>query len=323
MKAAIRKKYVAPAGLVVGAIARPVPGAHEILVRVMVTTVNRTDCAVLQGWPLAIRLFTGIFRPKMSVPGTDFAGIVVETGIAVTRFRVGDKVFGFEDTGLGSQAEYMVVSEEKAVTHLPEGSTFEEAVAGVEGFHYARNFVNKIQIRSGQKVLLNGASGGIGSSLFQILREAGADITATACSEAIPVLTSLGARKVIDYEKEDFTRLNETFDFVLDAVGKSSFGRCRRLLKPGGVYISSELGRGWQNLFLALITPVLGGKKVVFPLPFDIPASLLEIKNRMEKGTYKAVIDRRYPLERISDAYMYVKSGRKIGNVILTIGATD
>ncbi|MDX1913169.1 MAG: NAD(P)-dependent alcohol dehydrogenase [Saprospiraceae bacterium] len=319
MKAAIRRKYGPPDRLTIETIARPNPGDHEILVQVKAVTISRTDCAVQRGYPLAVRIFTGIFRPGRPIPGTDFAGIVVETGAKVTRFKTGDRVFGFDDTGLSSHAGYLTISENKAVLEMPANCSFETAAASMEGFHYALNFVNKVHFMPGQKVMLNGASGGIGSAMLQILQSRGAVITATARSEAFPALKALGATRLLDYEKEDFTRLDERFDYVFDAVGKSSFGRCRRLLVPKGVYISSELGRGWQNLFLALFTPIFGGKKVVFPVPFDIPGSLQTVKTMIEKGQFKPLIDRVFTLEKIIEAYVYVESGQKLGNVVVVM----
>lgn len=318
MKAITREKYGPPSVLSVAEIEKPTPKDNEVLINVHAATVNRTDCAVLSGKPFIIRFFTGLFKPKSRVPGTDFAGQIEAVGKDVTGFQVGDKVWGFDDNGLASNAEYMTFPEDKGIDTIPAGFSCELAAASAEGAHYAYNFINKVKLRAGQKVLVNGATGAIGSAALQFLKAQGLYVTAVCNTKNIELIKSLGADKIIDYTKEDFTQDEETYDFVFDAVGKSTFGQCKPLLNPGGVYISSELGPGAQNLFLALITPLLGGKKVVFPVPLNIRGSLEYIKKHIEEGKFKPVIDRKYPLEQIREAYEYVASGQKTGNVMLT-----
>lgn len=319
MKAAIRYQYVPPQQLSVGEVPQPLPGAHEILVRVYATTVNRTDCAVLTGWPLAIRAFTGLSKPKLPITGTDFAGQVEAVGQEVNDFKIGDKVWGFDDTGLESHAHYLCIATSGNVIKMPENASYETAAASAEAAHYAINFVNKLKVTPGQKVLVNGGSGAIGSAAIQILHDLGLQVTAVCGTKNMERVQSLGAEKVIDFEKEDFTRQGGSYDFVFDAVGKSTFFKCKRLLKPGGIYLSSELGPWWQNIYLSLITPIFGGKKVIFPIPFDIKASLAYMKKLLEAGKFKPLIDRTYPLEKISEAFEYVGSGQKIGNVIIDL----
>ncbi|WP_373550505.1 NAD(P)-dependent alcohol dehydrogenase [Haliscomenobacter sp.] len=319
MKAAIRYQYGPPRLLSVGEVPQPVPGAHEILVRVYATTVNRTDCAVLTGWPLAIRAFTGLSKPKLPITGTDFAGQVVGLGQEVNNFKIGDKVWGFNDNGLGSHAQYLCIAASGNVLEMPKNTSYEAAVASAEAAHYAVNFLNKIKLYAGQKVLVNGGTGAIGSAAIQLLKTMDVQVTAVCGTPHLAKIQALGADRVIDYTAEDFTQLNEQFDFVLDAVGKSTFFKCKRLLKPGGAYISSELGPGWQNIFLALSTPILGGKKVIFPVPTDIKKSMLVVQGLIEAGKFRPLIDRTYPLEKISEAFKYVGSGQKIGNVIIDL----
>jgi NADPH:quinone reductase-like Zn-dependent oxidoreductase len=319
MKAAIRYQYCPPQKLSVGEVPQPQPKANEILVRVYAATVNRTDCAVLTGWPLAIRAFTGLSKPKLPITGTDFAGQVEAVGQEVKDFKVGDRVWGFNDNGLESHAQYLCIAASGNVIKMPENASYETAAASAEAAHYAVNFLNKIKLHAGQKVLVNGGTGAIGSAVIQLLKAMDVQVTAVCATPHLAKIQALGADRVIDYTAEDFTQLQEQFDFVLDAVGKSTFFKCKRLLKPGGSYISSELGPWWQNIYLSLITPIFGGKKVIFPIPFDIKASLVYMKKLLEAGKFKPLIDRTYPLEKISEAFEYVGSGQKIGNVIINL----
>lgn len=320
MKAVTRSKYGSPDVLSIRDIEKPKPNENEVLIRVIATTVNRTDYGILSANYFMIRFFTGLFKPKHSVTGTDFAGIIEEAGNNVTRFKPGDRVWGFNDTGLKSHAEYMTFPAESAILGIPSGISFEQAAASAEGAHYAYNFINKVKLKAGQKVLVNGATGAIGSSAVQFLKHYGVYVTAVCDTEHMDLVTSMGADKVIDYTQEDFTHDEDRYEFVFDAVGKSTFFKCKRLLKNGGTYISSELGPNAQNPFLALMTPITGGKQVKFPLPVNIKASLAFISDLLEKGKFKPLIDKEYPMERIAEAYEYVNSGQKIGNVIIRIG---
>ncbi|MFZ4632645.1 MAG: NAD(P)-dependent alcohol dehydrogenase [Saprospiraceae bacterium] len=319
MKAAIRTTYGLPEDLSIQNIVIPTPKDHEVLIRVHATTVNRTDCAILTGKPYILRLFTGLVKPTLPTPGSDFAGQIEAIGKAVTNFKAGDKVWGFDDNGLGSQGQYMTLSANKAIITMPENCSYAQAAASAEAAHYAYNFINKVNLKPGQKVLVNGATGGIGSAAVQMLVHLGVQVTAVANTKNLELVQSLGAIRVMDYTKEDFTRDTEKYDFIFDAVGKSTFGKCKHLLKPNGIYISSELGPGAQNPFLALFTPMMGGKKVIFPLPSDIKGSLVYIKNLIELGKFKPVIEREYPLEEIAEAYRYVASGQKTGNVVIDL----
>ncbi|CAE7844162.1 AOR [Symbiodinium sp. KB8] len=265
-----------------------------------------------------MRLIVGLRRPRLQSTGTDFAGEVEAIGASVSRFKVGDKVFGFYDHGFGSHAQYIAVAETVPMAVMPKGKDFAEAVAGLEGMHYAFNFVRVGGVQKGQRVLVNGGTGAIGSAAIQLLKYYGTHVTATCRTEHMDLVKSIGADRVIDYTKQDFTEDKEKYDFVFDTVGKSTFGRCRRLLTPHGGYISSELGPWMQNIAFALTTPCFRGRKVYFPFPANIPRSINFVRDRMEDGTFKPVIDRKYPLERLPEAFEYVESGQKVGNVVLT-----
>jgi NADPH:quinone reductase-like Zn-dependent oxidoreductase len=322
MKAIVYTRYGPPDVLQLKEVEKPAPKDDEVLVRVYATTVNRTDCATIRAIPFFMRFVTGLFRPKKQIPGTEFAGEIDEIGKNVTSLNTGDRVFGFDDQGSGSHAQYMTISEDKALT-IPENITYEQAAASTEGAHYAYNFINKVNIESGQKVLVNGATGAIGSAAVQLLGYLDVDVTAVCNTKNMELVKSLGAGRVIDYTEEDFTKDDQKYNFVFDTVGKSSFFKCRRLLQSGGVYISSDLGYMAQNVFLPLVTPVIrpiiGNKKTVFPMPEDIRGSILLIRKLMEQGRFKTVIDRKYPLEEIVEAYRYVEKGQKTGNVVITV----
>jgi len=319
MKAAIYESYGSPSVIKVQKAEKPTPQNNEVLIRVYAATVNRTDCAMLRARPVIMRFFTGLLKPKNPIPGTDFAGKIEAIGKEVAKLKVGDKVFGFDDGGLRSHAQYMTLSEDNALTTMPTNITYEQAAASVEGAHYALNFINKVDIKSGQKVLVNGATGAIGSAAVQLLKYFGADVTAVCNTNNSALVKSIGANKVINYTKEDFTKSNEKYHFVFDTVGKSSFAKCKPLLETAGVYISSELGWMAQNPFFALTTPIFGGKKVIFPIPTDRKGSVLFIKQLIEEGKFEAIIDRKYSLDKIAEAFKYVEAGQKIGNVIITL----
>jgi NADPH:quinone reductase-like Zn-dependent oxidoreductase len=289
----------------------------EALVRVHCTTVNRTDEGVLLGKPFVFRFFTGLLKPRYSTLGTDFAGEIVKVGSAVTEYQAGDRVFGFFDHGLPSQAQLMAISVEKPMRHIPESIGFQDAVASLEGVHYALNFINKLKLNQGEKILVYGGTGAIGSAAFQMLVHMGMDVTVVCAGAYVERLHGLGAPRVLDYQSEEFTQLDEQFHYVFDAVGKLSFGYCKPLLLPSGVYVSSELGQGGENISLTLYGHFHSGKRVVFPIPDDIKASMEYIIPLLKTGAFKPLIDRVYPLNQVQDAYRHTLSGQKIGNVIL------
>jgi NADPH:quinone reductase-like Zn-dependent oxidoreductase len=323
MKAVIYEKYGSPDVLQLNEVEKPTPKDNEVLIKVYATTVNRTDCATVGAIPFFARLATGIFKPKHQIPGSDFAGEIEEIGKNVKSFKIGDRVFGFEYLGAESHAQYMTLSEDKGLTTMPDNISYEEAAASIEGAHYAYNFINKVDLKSGQKVLVYGATGAIGSAAVQLLKYYDVYVTAVCGTANIDLVKSLGADKVIDYLTEDYTKDEEKYNFVFDTVGKISFSKCRPLLQSGGIYISSDLGYMAQNIFLPMITPIIkpliGNKKTIFPNPTDLEGSMLLVKKLIEQGKFKAVIDRKYSLEEIVEAYRYVEKGQKIGNVVITI----
>ena len=284
-----------------------------MLVRVHAATVNRTDCAILRAKPWIMRLVTGLFRPKRRIPGTDFAGVVEAVGQNTHALKVGDAVFGFDDVGLCSHAEYMIFSEDDAVAIKPADVSFTEAAASIEGAHYARNFINKVDLQAGDEVLVNGATGAIGSAMVQLVKALDARVTAVCGTDNVESVRSLGADAVVDYQQDDFTQLTGRYRFVFDAVGKSSFWKCRRLLDPKGTYISSEPGLMAQNVFLALLTPLFGGRRVAFPFPTDRRASVLLLKEYMEEGKFRPLMDRTHPMDEVVEAFAARSSDDPIG----------
>jgi NADPH:quinone reductase-like Zn-dependent oxidoreductase len=318
MKAITRTSYGDSSVLTVKDIPKPIPKGNEVLVRVFCTTVNRTDCGILTGKPFLIRFFTGLFKPSSLVPGTDFSGEVMAIGEKVTQFNIGDRVWGLNDEGLASQAEYMTIKEHKNILLMPDNVSHRDVLSGGEGAHYAYNFINKIKLTRGDKVLVNGATGAIGIAAVQILKDLGVYVTAVGNTKNIEMVKSLGVDKIYNYELEDFTEVDkEQYHFIFDAVGKSSFGECKHLLLPTGTYLSSELGPKSENLYLPLITKLKGGKRVIFPIPKDCKKSLLYMNDLFERGKIKPVIDRMYKPEDIKVAYDYAASGQKTGNIII------
>jgi NADPH:quinone reductase-like Zn-dependent oxidoreductase len=325
MKASVCTSYGPPdAVLRVEEITKPVPRDDEVLIRVRATTVNRTDCGFLRGEPLVARPFSGLRGPKATILGSELAGEVEAVGRGVRSFSPGDPVFGLAVFGVtrlhfGAHAEYVCLPESWPITQMPATTSFEDAAAVCDGLMLAMAFIRRAGLRTGQRILVNGASGSIGSAAVQLAKYYGAEVTAVCGTQGLEVVRSLGADAVVDFTREDFTQLDQTFDAVFDAVGKSSFRRCRGLLKPGGVYLSSELGFLAQNPLLSLWPGSIGGRRVRFPVPTASKDDVLLFGELLESGRYRAVIDRRYNLERIVDAYKYVETGRKIGNVVITI----
>jgi NADPH:quinone reductase-like Zn-dependent oxidoreductase len=319
MKAAVYKQYGSPEVLKIMDIDKPSPKPNEVLIKVYASTVNRTDTGFRSAIYVISRLFSGLFKPKLQVLGSEFSGIIEEVGTEVTLFSVGQKVFGFNDATFGAYAEYLVLNEKSTMATVPNNIDLHEAAAILEGSHYALCDIKAAKVRAGQKILVNGATGAIGSSAIQILKSMGTEITAVCATQYQELAKNLGAHKVIDYMKEDFTKINEEFDLVFDAVGKSSFSKCKPILKKDGIYISTELGKNSANIFLALFTPWFSNKKVLFPLPTINMEDVNYIKKLVENNEFKPVIDRTYKLDQVVEAHTYVDSGQKIGNVILKI----
>ena len=323
MKAAVHTRYGPPDVARVVNVPAPTAKDDEVLVKVYATTVNRTDCGFRGARPFFVRLFTGLVRPRVRILGNEFAGQVEALGAAVTSFAVGDRVFGYNDTAFGAHAQYLTIREDASLARIPANMTYTQAAPATEGSHYALGNIRKAKIRAGQRVLVNGATGAIGSAAVQLLASRGVHVTAVCDTAHLELVCSLGAERIIDRTVEDFTQDGQTYDAVFDAVGKSSFGRCRRLLEPRGVYMATDLGTGGQNPFLALVTPLLPGKSVLFALQRHDQAMMNDFKDLMESGLFRPVVDRSYPLEEIVEAYRYVETGQKVGNVVITVEHGD
>lgn len=319
MKAVVYTKYGPPEVAKLTEVTRPFPKDNEVLIKVYSSTVNRTDAGFRSAEYFISRFWSGLFRPKYQILGCEFAGIIEEIGKSVTTFRKGDKVFGYNDKTCGGHGEYLTIAETDAVTIMPENFNFDEAAALTEGAHYALVDIRAAKIERGQNVLVYGATGAIGSAAVQLLKHFRATVTAVCNTKNVDLVKSLGADVVIDYQTQDFTNTTTKFHFIFDAVGKSSFWQCKPLLSEKGIYTSTELGKNGENIFLALTTPIWGGKKLLFPIPTISKQDVLFFKELVEKGEFKPVIDRYYTLDQIVEAYKYVESGQKTGNVILKI----
>jgi NADPH:quinone reductase-like Zn-dependent oxidoreductase len=319
MRAAVYEKY-GPAEVVqLKEVVKPVPKENEVLIKVYGSTVNRTDSGFRSAEYFVSRFWSGLFRPKYQILGCEFAGEIEEVGKGVKSFKKGDKVFGFNDKTFGGHAEYLSIAETEAIATLPMNTDFYEAAAIAEGGHYALSDIKAAKVQKGQNVMVYGATGAIGSAAVQLLKHFGARVTAVCNTKNVERVKNLGVDSVIDYQTEDFTQTNSRFDFILDAVGKSSFGECKPLLTKEGIYISTALGKNAENVFLALFTPLLKGRRVLFPIPTITQEDVNFLKELVEKGEYKPVIDRQYGLEQIVEAYRYVESGQKTGSVLLKI----
>jgi NADPH:quinone reductase-like Zn-dependent oxidoreductase len=323
MKAAVHARYGPPEVVRVSDVEKPTAKDGELLVRVHATTVNRTDVGLRSGKPFFSRFLTGLVRPRATIMGNEFAGQVEAIGSGVASFEVGDRVFGFSGFSgpFGAHAEYVTIPESGPVAAIPADLPFEEAAPSTEGSHYALSNIRKAKIGGGQDVLVYGATGAIGSAAVQLLRSVGASVTAVCATANVELVRDLGAGRVIDYTAQDFTKDDREYDVVFDAVGKSSFGRCRRLLKPGGIYLSTE--GGLLYVILVLLTPLFGGKKVMFAFPKLDQATVRHFKELIESGQFKPLIDRKYRLDQIVEAYRYVETGQKIGNVVISVGPSN
>jgi NADPH:quinone reductase-like Zn-dependent oxidoreductase len=318
MRAVVYDRYGPPDVQRLEDVERPVPTEDEVLVKIHATTVTRTDCGIRGAKPFFIRFIFGLRRPKQRILGTELAGEVEAIGATVSQFAVGDHVFGSTAAfKSGAHAEFVCIPESGPLAHKPNGMTFEEAAAVTDGAILALMCLEAAHISKGQRILVYGASGSIGTAGVQLAKHFGADVTAVCNTKHLELVRSLGADTVIDYTKDDFTKNGETYDFIFDAVGKHSFSRCRGSLKRGGAYVATDR---FRNFFLALWTTRIGDKKVLFPIPpHYTKKNVLFLKGLIEAGQYRAVIDRCFPLEDVVEATRYVETEQKTGNVVLTI----
>jgi NADPH:quinone reductase-like Zn-dependent oxidoreductase len=318
MRAVVHDRYGPPEVLRVGEVERPMPKEDEVLVRVHASTVTRGDTMGVRGVEYRFtRLFTGIRRPRRTTLGTEFAGRVEAVGTAVTDFRVGDEVFGIEG---GANAEYVTVRESGVIAPKPAGLTYEEAAAVPEGSLLALTCLRPAYPLRGKSVLVYGAAGSIGTGAVQLLaHHFEAEVTAVCDTKDVELVRSLGAQDVLDRFREDFTKNGKAYDVIFDAVGRHAFRRCRRSLKPRGIYISVDLGFMYHVPLLALVTRFVGSRRATLGLGRYRKEDLLLIKELVETGKYRPVIDRRYTLEEIVEATRYVETGQKTGNVVLRV----
>lgn len=306
-------RYGPPEVLRMEEVAQPVPAADEVLVRVHATTVTQTDCHMRRARPLFWRFMLGLRRPKRRTLGLEFAGVVEAVGSSVTKFELGDRVFGLKR---GSHAEYVAVRESGLIAHMPDGLTFEQAAAVCDGHSQAVKALRAGRVDERTNLLVYGATGSLGTGALQLAAQLGADVTAVCNGRDAEFVLSLGADRVIDYEREDFTTNGERYDVIIDAVGKHSYRRARRSLVPGGLFVATDR---LVNLPLAFLTRWFGSTRVVFEFSGYQHDDLLSLKELLEAGRYRPVVDRVYPLDEIVEASRYVDTWQKVGNVVLTL----
>ncbi len=327
MKAIVYVKYGPPEVLHLQEVERPTPKANEVLIRNYATTVTLFDCWMRSstsppGFGLLMRLATGIRRPKQPILGTELAGEIEAVGKDVKLFRKGDQVFGFTGMNLGAYVEYICLPEDGMLSIKPANITYEEAAAVPQGALTALYFLKKGNIQSGQKVLIFGASGGVGTFAVQLAKYFGAEVTGVCSTAKLELVKSLGADRVIDYTQEDFTKGGATYDIVFDTIGKSPFAGSKRSLKQEGFYLFATFGlpRLLQILWLKMTS-----SKRVGPLGIveERTEDLVYLKELIEAGKIKSVIDRRYPLEQAAEAHGYIETGQKKGQVVITVAQND
>jgi NADPH:quinone reductase-like Zn-dependent oxidoreductase len=319
MRAVVHDRYGPPDVLRVDEVERPVPKEDEVLVKVLASTVTRGDAMGVRHVQYRFaRLATGIRRPRRTNFGSEFAGRVEEVGAAVTEFKAGAEVFGFAG---GSNAEYVTVPESGVIAPKPAALTFEEAAAVPDGSLLALSCLRPAYPVQGKSVLVYGAAGSVGTAAVQLLAQhfEAAEVTAVCDTKDVELVRSLGAREVLDRFREDFTKNGKTYDVVFDAVGKHSFRRCRRSLKPGGIYISMDLGFMYHVPLVALVTRFVGSRRGTLGVGRYRKEDLVLIKELVDAGKYRPVIDRSYELDDIVEAVRYVESGQKTGNVVLRV----
>jgi NADPH:quinone reductase-like Zn-dependent oxidoreductase len=334
MKAIVYTEYGPPEVLQPAEVEKPVPKDNEILIRIAATSVSYGDLVARNVKGISLREFNmpfpfwvitkvafGLSKPKISVLGSEFSGEIEAVGKDVRRFKEGDQVFGYMGQSMGAYAEYLCMPEDGVVTTKPVNMTHEEAAAVPSGGMTAWHILRKVGIQRGQRVLINGASGGIGSHAVQLAKfHFGAEVTGVCSTPRLELVKALGADQVIDYTKEDFTQSGETYDLIFDVLGKSSFSRCRDSLKPNGRYVLASFKM--RPLVQMLSTKIRGDKKVLCVLSPQSTEDLIFLRGLIEEGKVRSIVDKCYPLEQAAVAHRYVEEGHKKGHVILTVAHT-
>jgi NADPH:quinone reductase-like Zn-dependent oxidoreductase len=315
MKAVVQDRYGPPEVLRIAEVERPSPKDDEVLIRIHATTVSQTDTHVRAAHPFFWRFIGGFRRPRWRSLGVEMAGVVEAVGSAVSGFKVGDEVFG-QPRLFGTHAEFICLPERAPFTHKPTGMSFDEAAAVSDGAMQALSTLRVADVQAGDRIVIYGASGSLGTAAVQLARNIGAHVTGVTSTNHVELVRSLGADEVVDYTREDFTKDGQAYDAIIDAVGKDSFRRSRRALKPGGIYVATD---GLRNFFWWFWTWRIGNKRLKFAAGRRTRLDIVFLKGLIESGKFRAVIDRRYPLEQVVEAHRYVEKWHKAGNVVLTI----
>jgi NADPH:quinone reductase-like Zn-dependent oxidoreductase len=315
MKAVVQDRYGPPEVLRIAEVERPAPKEDEVLIRIHATTVSQTDTHVRAAHPFFWRFVGGFRRPRWRSLGVEMAGVVEAVGSAVAEFKVGDEVFG-QPRLFGTHAEFISLRERAPFTHKPGGMSFEEAAAVSDGAMQALATLRVADVQNGQRIVIYGASGSLGTAAVQLAKNIGAHVTGVTSTNHVELVRSLGADEVVDYTREDFTKNGQAYDAIIDAVGKDSFRRSRRALKPGGTYVATD---GLRNFFWLAWTWRIGNKRLKFAAGRRTKQDMVFLKELIEAGRFRAVIDRRYPMEQVVEAHRYVETWHKAGNVVLTV----
>jgi NADPH:quinone reductase-like Zn-dependent oxidoreductase len=322
MRAVVQDRYGPPEVLRIEEVERPVPKDDEVLIRVRASTVTQTDTHARRADLFLWRFFLGLRRPRWRTLGIELAGEVEAVGGGVREFKVGDEVFGRPSRYFGAHAEYVCVSERAALAPKPLGMSFEEAAAVCDGASQALDTLRQADVQAGRRIVIYGASGSLGTAAVQLAKHFGAHVTAVCGTDHVELVRSLGADEVVDYRRQDFTKNGQTYDAIIDAVGKYSFRRGRRSLKPGGIYVATDGGRFLlETLAMVVATRFVGSKRVRTGIGRRLKADVVLLKELIEAGEFRAVVDRRYPMDQVVEAHRYVETWHKAGNVVLTIAA--